>query len=91
MEVCAHLVADPQAFELVQPGKCALHDPTGLSALIAGVLIDMASTVFTAVPIAVQLEGSRPAPPVHPKRGEDNGARSPLAQRGRARDSGAVV
>ncbi|MWA08194.1 protein translocase subunit SecD [Streptomyces sp. BA2] len=60
-------------------------------ALIAGVLIGMASTVFTAVPIAVQLEGSRPAPPVHPKRGEDNGARSPLERRGRARDSGAVV
>ncbi|MCL8010883.1 protein translocase subunit SecD [Streptomyces sp. AS02] len=60
-------------------------------ALIAGVVIGMASTVFTAVPIAVQLEGGRPAPPVRPKRGEDSGARSPLERRGRARDSGAVV
>lgn len=63
-------------------------------ALIAGVVIGMASTVLTAVPIAVQLEGSRPAPPVRPKRSEgneDSGARSPLERRGRARDSGAVV
>jgi SecD/SecF fusion protein len=61
-------------------------------ALIAGVVIGMASTVFTAVPIAVQLEGSRPAPPVRPRRSEDGGARSPLERRGRrARDSGAVV
>ncbi|AZQ36221.1 protein translocase subunit SecD [Streptomyces cyaneochromogenes] len=63
-------------------------------ALIAGVVIGMASTVFTAVPIAVQLEGGRPAPPVRPKRSEDSGdggARSPLERRGRARDSGAVV
>ncbi|MFI1353210.1 protein translocase subunit SecD [Streptomyces sp. NPDC020898] len=60
-------------------------------ALIAGVVIGMASTVFTAVPIAVQLEGSRPAPPVRPKRSENSGARSPLERRGRARDSGAVV
>ncbi|QOV36852.1 protein translocase subunit SecD [Streptomyces ferrugineus] len=60
-------------------------------ALIAGVVIGMASTVFTAVPIAVQLEGSRSAPPVGPGRGEDSGARSPLERRGRARDSGAVV
>ncbi|MBG0853697.1 protein translocase subunit SecD [Streptomyces spinoverrucosus] len=60
-------------------------------ALIAGVVIGMASTVFTAVPIAVQLEGSHPAPPARPGRSEDNGARSPLERRGRARDSGAVV
>ncbi|WP_328363953.1 protein translocase subunit SecD [Streptomyces sp. NBC_00445] len=60
-------------------------------ALIAGVVIGMASTVFTAVPIAVQLEGRRPAPPVRPKRGEGSGARSPLERRGRARGSGAVV
>ncbi|MFF6980314.1 protein translocase subunit SecD [Streptomyces sp. NPDC008343] len=60
-------------------------------ALIAGVVIGMASTVFTAVPIAVQLEGIRPAPPVRPKRSEDSGARSPLERRGRAWDSGAVV
>jgi len=60
-------------------------------ALIAGVVIGMASTVFTAVPIAVQLEGSHPAPPVRPGRGEDSGARSPLERRGGARDSGAVV
>lgn len=31
MEICALLVADPQPSELVQPGKCALHDPTRLS------------------------------------------------------------
>ncbi|MDQ0933634.1 protein translocase subunit SecD [Streptomyces turgidiscabies] len=60
-------------------------------ALIAGVVIGMASTVFTAVPIAVQLEGSHPAPPVRSGRGEDSGARGPLERRGRARDSGAVV
>lgn len=60
-------------------------------ALIAGVVIGMASTVFTAVPIAVQLDGSRPAPPVRPRRGENSGARGPLERRGRARDSGAVV
>ncbi|MDC0769621.1 protein translocase subunit SecD [Streptomyces sp. HD] len=60
-------------------------------ALIAGVVIGMASTVFTAVPIAVQLEGSHPAPPVRPGRSEGSGARSPLERRGRARDSGAVV
>ncbi|MFJ8537263.1 protein translocase subunit SecD [Streptomyces sp. NPDC093591] len=60
-------------------------------ALIAGVVIGMASTVFTAVPIAVQLEGSHPAPPVRPGRSEDSGARGPLERRGRARDSGAVV
>lgn len=60
-------------------------------ALIAGVVIGMASTVFTAVPIAVQLEGSRPAPPVRPERGENSGAHGPLGRRGRARDSGAVV
>ncbi|MFF6786397.1 protein translocase subunit SecD [Streptomyces sp. NPDC012510] len=69
-------------------------------ALIAGVVIGMASTVFTAVPIAVQLEGSRPAPPARPERPErgegsgdsgDSGARGPLERRGRARGSGAVV
>jgi SecD/SecF fusion protein len=60
-------------------------------ALLAGVVIGTASTVFTAVPIAVQLEGSRPAPPVRPRRSEDSGARSPLERGGRARDSGAVV
>ncbi|WP_327695893.1 protein translocase subunit SecD [Streptomyces sp. NBC_00459] len=60
-------------------------------ALIAGVVIGMASTVFTAVPIAVQLEGSHPAPPVRPRRSENGGTRSPLERRGRARDSGAVV
>ncbi|WP_329274605.1 protein translocase subunit SecD [Streptomyces sp. NBC_01451] len=60
-------------------------------ALIAGVVIGMASTVFTAVPIAVQLEAVRPAPPVRPRRSEDSGARGPLERRGRARDSGAVV
>jgi SecD/SecF fusion protein len=60
-------------------------------ALIAGVVIGMASTVFTAVPIAVQLEGSHPAPPVRPGRSEDSGARGPLERRGRGRDSGAVV
>ncbi|GKQ40644.1 protein translocase subunit SecD [Streptomyces sp. A012304] len=60
-------------------------------ALIAGVVIGMASTVFTAVPIAVQLEGSHPAPPVRPERSRDSGARSPLERHGRARDSGAVV
>ncbi|MFE9020428.1 protein translocase subunit SecD [Streptomyces sp. NPDC007808] len=60
-------------------------------ALIAGVVIGMASTVFTAVPIAVQLEGSHPAPPVRPGRGQDRGARGPLERGGRARDSGAVV
>ncbi|CAM5231668.1 protein translocase subunit SecDF [Streptomyces spiroverticillatus] len=59
-------------------------------ALIAGVVIGMASTVFTAVPIAVQLEGSRPAP-VRPRRSEKDAARTPLERRGRARDSGAVV
>jgi SecD/SecF fusion protein len=51
----------------------------------------MASTVFTAVPIAVQLEDSHPAPPARPQRSEDSGARGPLERRGRARDSGAVV
>ncbi|MEU6227319.1 protein translocase subunit SecD [Streptomyces sp. NPDC047042] len=60
-------------------------------ALIAGVVIGMASTVFTAVPIAVQLEGNRPAPPVRLERGKNSGARGPLERRGRARDSGAVV
>ncbi|ANS68927.1 bifunctional preprotein translocase subunit SecD/SecF [Streptomyces lincolnensis] len=60
-------------------------------ALIAGVVIGMASTVFTAVPIAVQLEGNHPAPPVRPERGEDSGSRRPLERRGRARGSGAVV
>ncbi|MDX3752698.1 protein translocase subunit SecD [Streptomyces sp. AK08-02] len=60
-------------------------------ALLAGVVIGTASTVFTAVPIAVQLEGNRPAPPMRPGRGEGGGARGPLERRGRARDSGAVV
>ncbi|WP_105973857.1 protein translocase subunit SecD [Streptomyces geranii] len=66
-------------------------------ALIAGVVIGMASTVFTAVPIAVQLEGSWPTPPGRPKGpkgpkgGGDSGARGPLERRGQARDSGAVV
>ncbi|WP_215447840.1 protein translocase subunit SecD [Streptomyces sp. ATCC 21386] len=63
-------------------------------ALIAGVVIGMASSVFTAVPIAVQLESSHPAPPARPERSEhdeDSGARGPLGRRGRARGSGAVV
>ncbi|MFI5806740.1 protein translocase subunit SecD [Streptomyces sp. NPDC051561] len=60
-------------------------------ALIGGVVIGMASTVFTAVPIAVQLEGSRPAPPTRPKRSENSAAGSPLERRERARGSGAVV
>ncbi len=58
-------------------------------ALIAGVLIGMASTVFTAVPIAVQLEGGRPAPPTRPRRGGTGGTGSPLQRR--ERDTGAVV
>ncbi|WP_217182448.1 protein translocase subunit SecF, partial [Streptomyces sp. AC495_CC817] len=74
-------------------------------ALIAGVVIGMASSVFTAVPIAAQLESSHPAPPARPERGEHDGraesdedegsggsgARGPLERRRRARDSGAVV
>ncbi|WP_228973318.1 protein translocase subunit SecD [Streptomyces sp. DH12] len=60
-------------------------------ALIAGVVIGMASTVFTAVPIAVQLEGSRPAPPARPRPSKNSDAPGPLERRARARDSGAVV
>ncbi|WP_409235248.1 protein translocase subunit SecD [Streptomyces sp. PA5.6] len=69
-------------------------------ALIAGVLVGMASTVFTAVPIAVALERRNPAPP--PARpggsGGTGGARdvpdgySPLeARRRKERGTGAVV
>ncbi|MCM1974396.1 protein translocase subunit SecD [Streptomyces sp. G1] len=36
-------------------------------ALIAGVVVGMASTVFTAVPVAVQLEGRYPAPAAPPR------------------------
>ncbi|WP_306335661.1 protein translocase subunit SecD [Streptomyces sp. KL118A] len=69
-------------------------------ALIAGVLVGMASTVFTAVPIAVALEHRNPAPP--PSRsgrsggsgrsGEVPDGYSPLeARRRRERGTGAVV
>ncbi|WP_055563877.1 protein translocase subunit SecD [Streptomyces atriruber] len=69
-------------------------------ALIAGVLVGMASTVFTAVPIAVALEHRNPAPP--PSRSGRSGGSgrsgevpdgcSPLeARRRRERGTGAVV
>ncbi|MFI6874046.1 protein translocase subunit SecD [Streptomyces sp. NPDC050400] len=65
-------------------------------ALIAGVVIGMASTVFTAVPMAVTLE--RRSPAGGPRRrggggpGRTAGARSPLeARRARREDTGAVV
>ncbi|MFK4069798.1 protein translocase subunit SecD [Streptomyces sp. NPDC029674] len=69
-------------------------------ALIAGVLVGMASTVFTAVPIALALERRNPAPP--PARtggprgpggsGEVSDGYSPLeARRKRDRGTGAVV
>ncbi len=50
-------------------------------ALIAGVVVGMASTVFTAVPVAVQLEGRYPAPAAPPR----------PAGREERRGSGAVV
>ncbi|MEV5981825.1 protein translocase subunit SecD [Streptomyces sp. NPDC052114] len=63
-------------------------------ALIAGVVVGMASTVFTAVPIAVALEHRNPAPP--PARGrrtrEVPDGYSPLeARRRKERGTGAVV
>ncbi|WP_428957042.1 protein translocase subunit SecD [Streptomyces sp. cg35] len=65
-------------------------------ALIAGVVVGMASTVFTAVPMAVTLERRRPAPAR--RRGDGGGsgrsgrARSPLeARRAQREDTGAVV
>ncbi|MCF3119659.1 protein translocase subunit SecD [Streptomyces arenae] len=63
-------------------------------ALIAGVVVGMASTVFTAVPIAVALESRNPAPP--PARGrrtrEVPDGYSPLeARRRKERGTGAVV
>lgn len=63
-------------------------------ALIAGVVVGMASTVGTAVPLAVILEGRHPAPPPARRPG---GARktpegySPLEARRAENDSGAVV
>ncbi|MEU7645078.1 protein translocase subunit SecD [Streptomyces huasconensis] len=64
-------------------------------ALIAGVVVGMASTVFTAVPIAVALERRNPAPPPSGRveRGaEAADAYSPLeARRRKERGTGAVV
>ncbi|MEU1147603.1 protein translocase subunit SecD [Streptomyces sp. NPDC005863] len=67
-------------------------------ALTAGVLIGMASTVFTAVPLAVALERRNPpaSPPARPKRshGADDVPHgySPLeARRRKERGTGAVV
>ncbi|MFI7322223.1 protein translocase subunit SecD [Streptomyces venezuelae] len=66
-------------------------------ALIAGVLVGMASTVFTAVPIAVALERRNPAPPPsRPGRtsgtGDTPDGYSPLeARRRKERGTGAVV
>ncbi|MFF3645243.1 protein translocase subunit SecD [Streptomyces sp. NPDC002564] len=67
-------------------------------ALIAGVLVGMASTVFTAVPIAVALEHRNPAPPPARRPGRSGGTGdvpdgySPLeARRRKERGTGAVV
>ncbi|MBM7173388.1 protein translocase subunit SecD [Streptomyces sp. G44] len=65
-------------------------------ALIAGVVVGMASTVFTAVPIAVALERRSPAPPPSGRgdRREAEAAQkySPLeARRRKERGTGAVV
>ncbi|MFD4633521.1 protein translocase subunit SecD [Streptomyces sp. NPDC058284] len=67
-------------------------------ALIAGVLVGTASTVFTAVPLAVALEQRHPAAPpaTRPGRSGDSddepGAYSPLeARRRKERGTGAVV
>ncbi|MZD09786.1 protein translocase subunit SecD [Streptomyces sp. SID5785] len=61
-------------------------------ALIAGVLIGMASTVFTAVPMAVALEGRAPARPAGRGPLPRDGAGGPLeARRARRADTGAVV
>ncbi|THC55322.1 protein translocase subunit SecD [Streptomyces sp. A1499] len=62
-------------------------------ALITGVVVGMASTVFTAVPIAVALEERSPAdpPPAGPRRTSTD-AYSPLeARHGKERGTGAVV
>ncbi|MGW5532481.1 hypothetical protein, partial [Streptomyces xanthochromogenes] len=63
-------------------------------ALIAGVLVGTASTVFTAVPIAIALEHRNPTPPARGGRAtkEVPYRSSPLEARGkRGRDTGAVV
>ncbi|ATL25266.1 protein translocase subunit SecD [Streptomyces formicae] len=63
-------------------------------ALIAGVLVGVASTVFTAVPLAVALEHRNPAPPpARPGRKRDvPDGYSPLeARRNKERGTGAVV
>lgn len=61
-------------------------------ALIAGVVVGMASTVFTAVPIAVALEERSPAEPPPARPGKASDGYSPLeARRGKERGTGAVV
>ncbi|MER7764156.1 protein translocase subunit SecD [Streptomyces sp. NPDC097619] len=65
-------------------------------ALIAGVLVGIASTVFTAVPIAIALEHRNPPPaPLARDRGTGGGApgrHGPLeARRAEGRSTGAVV
>ncbi|MET7438740.1 protein translocase subunit SecF [Streptomyces sp. NPDC005568] len=64
-------------------------------ALIAGVLVGIASTIFTAVPIAIALEHRNPPPPPAPGRhaavGVDDGYTPLEARRKKDRGTGAVV
>ncbi|WP_282794471.1 protein translocase subunit SecD [Streptomyces sp. CC224B] len=60
-------------------------------ALIAGVLLGMASTVSVAVPGAVLLERRNPAPPRSARTSDGRGPAGAPAARRRSGDSGAVV
>jgi SecD/SecF fusion protein len=61
-------------------------------ALITGVVVGMASTVFTAVPLAVTLETRTPSRPARKGPRSGSGAAGPLeARRARRADTGAVV
>ncbi len=73
MEIGAYLVADPQSFELVQPGEGAFHDPAGLAQ--TGAVRDTASgdlgcdaagsedaAVLVVVVAAVGKQPARPVP-----------------------------